>query len=458
MPTIAGEYLTDDEYRERVERRLAQDPVPGEDPYTRPPPPQTPRPPTSSPGAGTGATYDAARRHAQDIYDQAAADVAAGRRDAADLGPLEMAARDAGSWDARLRGSAASRGVPYDFSDLERIIRNVSYAANAGTDPDRYLRMLEDWYDARAASTSHRTSDSQGGAYPNIGGDPRREPGYRGPGAPPGSAPPGPVSGGLGVGQAPVSNYAAVFSDPLTQQYERLLQQQLAAFEQQQAQLRQAATQAEQRRAATGPAFRRLEGYITDRASRLQGPAYTGPEAEVLRTQLLDPIERDRTAAQRRAMEQIGRRRLDPSYGLARQLEMDVNRGLDAYPTRAQGSIASRQIEEQRSREQEAQQLLQLLTQLPDAEARGDLNFVNYVQSLINQPGQQGLTVGGLLADLPTQRLNDALAALGIAPNASNVSAQLLQLLAQQQYQRQVQNQLSAGAWGNIGRSFSPAF
>lgn len=252
------------------------------------------------------------------------------------------------------------------------------------------------------------------------------------------------------------SPWSPTFNDAPTRQYEELIQAQLALYQAQLAEMQQAAAAAKARRAATGPAADRLTGYINERVGKLQGPAYTGAEGEVIRTQFLDPLERDRSAAQKRALEQISARGMRPESGIANQLMLDVNRAFDEQRTRGQGTIASRQIEEQRSREQEAQSLLQYLVQLPDAVARGDLDFVNYTQSLISQPGQQSLTVAQLLADLPRERLNDALATLGLAPSMGGNSATLLSLLNNQQSQRYLQNAVTSNAWANVGRSFFP--
>lgn len=302
----------------------------------------------------------------------------------------------------------------------------------------------QDWFDdfvrrnpgdeGRAASayapTSHRTYDSQ---------NPTFQP-----------APPANFNTGLS------GAYHGVFNDPLTKQYEQLLQAQLATYQQQQATMREQAQQAAQRRTATEEAVRRLTDYTNQRVTKLQAPAYTGAEQEVLRTQLLDPLERDRQAARKRALETISGRGYELDSGVAQQLLLEVDRAFDEQRTHAQGTVASRQIEEQRSREQEAQQLLQYLAQLPDATARGDLDFVNYTQGLINQPGAQTLTTGQLLADLPTQRLNDALSTLGMSPSMSGANSNTIQLLQQLQNQRYMQQRQWADYFGSIGQSFQP--
>ena len=324
-------------------------------------------------------------------------------------------------WDTRLTEEAAKFGIKPGETDIANI------KAKGQGDVMPYFEALLKQYGIRGGSNNFTTT----------------QPGR------PGATAPRP-----GTTQGFTSNYANVFSDPLTKQYEQLLQAQLSLYQQQQAAMQQAAAAAESRRASTGDAVKRLEEYVNQRVGKLQGPAYTGTEAEVLRTQFLDPLERDRDAARKRALEQISARGLTPESGVSAQLMQEVDKAFNEYRTRGQGAIATRQIEEQRSREQEAQELLKYLAMLPDAVARGDLDFVAYVQSLIAQPGQQGLTVGKLAADLPTERLNDALRTLGVGGSGGNTSAQLLQLLAQQQQQRQYQNALNANAWGSIGSGF----
>ena len=399
-----------------------------------------------------------------------------------------MAVIDPYDWQAR--DDPSDEQPPPPPPTPQPPVNLVKYTGGGTPPPRAPAGVPQDWFDdflrrnpgdaGRAASayapTSHRTYDSQN----------------------PTSAP---ANFNTGLSAA----YHGVFNDPLTKQYEQLLQQQMGLYQQQQAAMQQQAQEAAQRRSATGAAADRLTQFINKRvtglqapdpaasevdqllkfldarATRLQGPAYTGTEQEILRTQMLDPIERDRAAARKRALENIGARGFDPSSGIAQQLLLDVDRGFDESRTLAQRSVSQRQIEEQRSREQEAQQildylpgvrrtqadqrrnreqeaqsLLQYLHQLPDATARGDLDFVNYVQGLINQPGAQTLTTGQILADLPTKRLNDALATLGMSPSMSGAGSNSIQLLQQLQNQRYMQQRQWADYFGSIGSSFQP--
>ena len=255
----------------------------------------------------------------------------------------------------------------------------------------------------------------------------------------------------------------AAFNDPYTKQFEALLQAQLELMRQQQAEMRRASEAAQQRRSAAETRRGQLEAFINERVGKLKGPAYTGTEQEVLRTQLLDPIERDRSAAQQRALQRISARGLTPESGIAADLQRLVDEEFNQMRTSAQGGLAQRQIEEQRSREQEAQQLLTFLMQLPDAAARGDLDFLNTIHGYIAQPGRESIQVGDILSELPTRRLNDALRVLGVAPQGlssptspSSGNTQILQLLQLLQNNRGMNQNAWGNYFGNLGTSFQP--
>jgi len=132
-------------------------------------------------------------------------------RDPADLAQAFIIDRDKGSWEQRLRQEAATAGVPYDPSDLDGVIRNFSYAANAGQDPQRAIDVQIANYQQRAVSGGPR----EAGGYDTrwADDDPRRftgapPPGYTGrdwmpptPAQPPPPPPvPPAVSPGAGAG------------------------------------------------------------------------------------------------------------------------------------------------------------------------------------------------------------------------------------------------------------------
>lgn len=250
------------------------------------------------------------------------------------------------------------------------------------------------------------------------------------------------------------SSYSPQFSDPLTSQYEQLLQAQTGLYQQQQQQMQAEAQRQQATRAQTDVAVKQLMDFLQKRVGQLQQPAYSGSEAEVLRTRALEPIERDRAAANQRALENIGSRGFDPSSGIAQELLRQVNSNYDQSRSRAQNDLAYNQIQEERSRNQEAQSLLQYLAQLPEAAATGDLNFVNYLNQLVNQPGQNALATGRTLAQLPVDRTLLASQILGLGGQPQNSVNGLLSLLQNSQNNRFLNQQNSADFWRNLGYSF----
>jgi hypothetical protein len=165
-------------------------------------------------------------------------------------------------------------------------------------------------------------------------------------------------------------------------------------------------------------------------------------------------MERDRQASRQRALQQISDRGMDPTSGIALQLLNDVDKAYDQSRAGAQNKLAYDQIQEQRSREQEAQQLLQYLTQLPDAIARGDLDFVQYLNSLMNQPTEQMIGYGATLADLPDKRLQMALQTLGMGPAPASLMSGVQGMINSQQAERMYRQQQTSEYWRRIGASF----
>lgn len=250
------------------------------------------------------------------------------------------------------------------------------------------------------------------------------------------------------------SAYSPQFSDPLTKQYEQLLKSQTSLYQRQQAAMQEEANQKKVVRGQTDAAVARLMDFINQRVNTLQQPAYTDSEANVIKTRLLDPLEADRTASRNRSLNNIGSRGFDPTSGIAQQLLQDVDREYDKTRARVHGDVAYEQIQEQRSRDQEAQDLLKYLAQLPQASARGDLDFVNYLDTLVSQPGEKALTASSMLSDLPVQRTQLALQALGLGGQPINSVNGALSLLNNSQQNRILDNRNTSDFWKNIGLQF----
>jgi hypothetical protein len=115
----------------------------------------------------------------------------------------------------------------------------------------------------------------------------------------------------------------------------------------------------------TDPSTANLEKYVNELIAQLKQPPFTGQQQEVLRTQALEPIERDRAAAHQRALNNIGARGMDPSSGIAQELLNSVDRGYDTSRAQAQNQLAYNTIGQQRTNQNDVLSLMQLLYQLP---------------------------------------------------------------------------------------------
>ena len=217
----------------------------------------------------------------------------------------------------------------------------------------------------------------------------------------------GPKTGIPGVN---VPSYNAQFDDPSTRNLENWLKFRLDELSQ----------------PVNDPTRDRLMKLFDTMITRYQQPAYTGPEQEVLRTQALEPIERDRSAARQRALGNIGARGLDPSSGIAQELLNLVDRGFDQSRATAQNDLAYRQIDEQRARD---------LASVGMAGQAAGLSQT--VRNEEQSRRQEAMAIASLLQELPTTALQQALAAAGAGPSPESLAQTAMQLYGIGQNQRQ---------------------
>jgi len=246
------------------------------------------------------------------------------------------------------------------------------------------------------------------------------------------------------------------------------------------------------------PEFMKLMDWINTRFQDLSNPGYTGAENEVIRTQALDPIERDRAAAQQRALERISARGMTPDSGLAQELQALVDQGFDASRATAQGDIALNEIQRRNDRMNEAtgyaQQAYQLpedfkqgrintgitaglsaadlenarrqsqisagatITDISDARQREALDTANAlfgiskgVRDETQNRRQEALSLIGMLADLPVQALKNAMLVLGTGEQPGDIMSSLLTIAGLNQRQGQINTQNSQGFWAGLG-------
>lgn len=244
------------------------------------------------------------------------------------------------------------------------------------------------WYDWNAGDSN--TGGGGGGG------------GYTGGGAPAG----GSYSGG------------GIFDDPATKQFMDLLSSRINALNQ------------PYQPASLGP----LTDYLKSYFEKLQGPAYTPQQLDLLQTQSLDPLSRERDAARQRVLEGASARGLNPQSGIVQKQISDLENKFEQIRTQTQSGFAAKAVDLDRINAQQAASVGQLLANIEQANFTGNENRANqalgYAQ-LVPEMAMQRLGAAGTL--LGQNTLNPASllsSAQGFGQLGLQQSAQTQQFLA----------------------------
>jgi hypothetical protein len=266
--------------------------------------------------------------------------------------------------------------------------------------------------------------------------------------------------GGVGGGQLPGNQY----SDPYTQLLEMLMKSRLGQLQQPvNDPYRQQLLAAQQARAqslgnAAEPAYQALIQRLGSRVQDLQGPGYTGAENEAIRTQALDPIESDRTAARQRVLERLSARGITPDSGIAQQALLEVDTAFDGMRATSQTTLAVNDVQRREGRQQRADAIQGTLYDIPQARAREQLDVFGAMELLENVMRQEeearsreAIGYGGALADLGPQRMQLAMQAAGMGGNPQGMFNSLMQMAQMNQNSALLNQRNSGQLWSGLG-------
>jgi len=180
------------------------------------------------------------------------------------------------------------------------------------------------------------------------------------------------------------------------------------------------------------PSMAPLTDYLSSYFQKLQGPAYTPQQMDLLQTQSLDPLSRERDAVRQRIVEQASRRGLSPQSGIVQKQLSDADNQFEQIRTKTQAGFASKAVDLDRINAQQAASVGQLLANIEQS---------NFNQN--EQRANQAVGYAQQIPDLARQRMLDANAILG----QSQVNpAQLLQMqMGQNQFDSGQQQQYIMG-------------
>lgn len=323
-----------------------------------------------------------------------------------DAAQAAMINRDKESWYNQIQ--AAGGNQQNTQSGLDDVVRQLSYASNAGKDPGQYIKEAI----AKINAGLNNQTFSQGGRggsadvnYDGIADTAQRSGGGSG-----GSG------GGAGGNFGGASQWPGFqFNDPYTKLYEDVARRNLESLQGQNDQ------------------FQQLMGFLNKQFTSLSNSnGYSPEELAILNTQALEPIEAQRQAAQQRELQRTSRAGYLPSSGITLDQQSGIDRNFDQMRTAANRDLAVNNINERTNRLNQALNLGQLAVSIPDAR------------------NAQALNVANSLYQLPRNAMNDAQGVInGSSPTAA--LSPMIQLLSQAMQQQQYGQQNSAAMFGQLG-------
>lgn len=222
--------------------------------------------------------------------------------------------------------------------------------------------------------------------------------------------------GGHGGGLPQFSMPGNQYSDPYTKLLEEMMRGRIGQLQ-----------------SGQDPGYQQLISYLQKRFEELQTPGRTGAENEVIRTQALDPIERDRQAARQRMLERLSARGVTLESGIAQQALLEIDKAFDAERATSQNIMAVDELNRREGRSQYAEGLAGQLYNIPQARNREALGYA------------------GALSDLGPQRLQLAMQAAGAGGNPSSMFQNLMQLAGLNQNAAMYGAQNQQSLWSGLG-------
>ncbi len=204
--------------------------------------------------------------------------------------------------------------------------------------------------------------------------------------------------------------------------------------------------------------IKQLMDFLQKRFTDLQGPGYTGAENEVWRTQALDPIEQDRSAARKRIIERMAARGHTMESGPMQAALLEVDKAFDQLRGETQTQMASTDLARREGRQQRAETIGAQLTDIPEQRARESLDVQSALEQLSalvrneqDARSRESLGYAGTLSDLGPQRLQLALQAMGMGGSPESLGNTLFNVAGLNQNAANLNRSNSGNLWSGLG-------
>lgn len=252
------------------------------------------------------------------------------------------------------------------------------------------------------------------------------------------------------------------YSDPYTGFLEQLLKGrigQLGPVNDPNRQMYEAMLKQRGQQLATGNAqLDQLMAYLQQRFTDLKGPGYTGAENEVLRTQALDPIERDRTAAKQQLTNRLAAMGHGPESGVFQQAMQQLDNEFMGMRAVTQTQLSTNELGRRENRNQRAEAIGAQIADIPEQRAREQLDVFSALDRLSalargedDARSREAISYGGVLSDLGPQRLQLAMQAAGMGGNPAALGGVLSNIAGMNQNSAALNMQNSNSLWSGLG-------
>src|SRR6185295_13609362 len=181
--------------------------------------------------------------------------------------------------------------------------------------------------------------------------------------------------------------------------------------------------------------------YMRQYFQQLQNPVYTDAQRDLINTQALDPMERQRQARKQQVLQRMAARGMGPSDGPTLQALQDVDREFDELRTRSQSGLAVNEINLGRENQSQA------------------VNVGSAAAGLRNLQDQRANTALGMARQIPDMARERLQTAIGLLNQGGQLNpAQLLQVLNSFGQTGNQQNQQDSQYWQQIIAALARAF
>jgi hypothetical protein len=193
-----------------------------------------------------------------------------------------------------------------------------------------------------------------------------------------------------------------------------------------------------------------LVSFMRGEFQRLQGPAYTPEELDLMQTQVFDPLTAQRDVERQNILNWASSHGMGPNDGPTQQLLSDLNRQYSQVRTKGSADVAMKAIDQGRQNRQQALQVGSALTALHDQIFNREEDRITQAIGLLQQIPA--------LADSRLALANSVLmggqAAAGVAGSAANYLASIYNTQANQQAANAASNR---NFWSGLIQAFAVA-